>query len=274
MTVARRHIPLEGGSNMRDIGGYAGADGRTVRWGTIYRSGAISRLTAADWEWIDRRGIATVCDLRAREERDLAPTRWQGRSDVRRADHAYDANLLFGAERSTLAGVNEMETSLYLVFARLLAPSFRLFFGALLEGHVPLIVHCAAGQDRTGLAIGLLLTALGVAREDIIADYRLSPSLRRPENELDRTGLEELAHTNPVARFYVAMVKRRGPDVFTPRELVNARGEPLLDDAFAAIRGEWGSIEAYLEEVLGVGPTEIERLRALLLEDAGTMAGA
>src|SRR3546814_9462119 len=73
-----RHVPLEGGSNLRDVGGYETADGRSVRWNVIYRSGALSRPSAVDWQWMIERDIGVVCDLRSGEERALAPTDWQG----------------------------------------------------------------------------------------------------------------------------------------------------------------------------------------------------
>lgn len=266
MNLERRHIRLEGGSNMRDIGGYRCSDGRTVRWGRVYRSGALWRLSAEDWAWIAERDIAALCDLRSREERELAPTTWGGSGAVRRVDEAYGATLLFSRRQDRDAGIGEMETHFYLLFARLLAPSLRLFFGALLEEHLPAIVHCTAGQDRTGLAIGLLLSALGVERSAIFADYALSTELRVVDNEMDRAKLAPLADSNPVARFYNETLRIRGIDAFTPRALVNAEGQPLLSVAFAAIEGEWGSLEAYLASELGVDAAGIERLKALLLE--------
>jgi protein-tyrosine phosphatase len=142
-----------------------------------------------------------------------------------------------------------------------------MMFEALVDGHVPVIVHCSAGQDRTGLAIGLLLSALDVPREVIMEDYLLSTGLRRVENELDRAALLHLAPHNVVARFYSDLVARRGDDAFRPRALINRLGEPLLLDAFAAIEAEWGSIAAYLDSELGMGPERIARLRHICLED-------
>lgn len=267
MTLERRHIPLEGGSNVRDIGGYAAADGRTVRWEAVYRSGALWRLSEADWRWIEARGITAVCDLRSLEERELAPTVWASSAAMRQVDQPYDAVHLFGSRKDEKAGVGEVEVPLYLLFARLLAPSLRLFFAALLDGHIPALVHCSAGQDRTGLAIGLLLSALGVDRADVLADYSLSSEFRRTENEIDRESLDHLSETNAVARFYQETIRRRGPDAFKPRALLNAAGEPLLMTAFNAIETEWGSITAYLDRELGIGAAETERLRDTLLED-------
>src|SRR5262245_19920780 len=73
-----RHIALEGAPNFRDLGGYATADGRHVRWNRIYRSGELSRLTDADYERLAQLRIAVVCDFRRDSERSAAPTTWRG----------------------------------------------------------------------------------------------------------------------------------------------------------------------------------------------------
>ena len=73
-----RHITLEGAPNFRDLGGYATADGRHVRWRRVYRSDELSRLTAADYVRLADLGIAVVCDFRRDSERAIAQTAWQG----------------------------------------------------------------------------------------------------------------------------------------------------------------------------------------------------
>lgn len=266
----QRHVPLEGGSNLRDIGGYEASDGRRVRWNIIYRSGALSKLSAADWRWMAERDIGVVCDLRSGEERALAPTSWQGGERTRHVGIAYEAELIFGPLQRLHdpANIGEMGHSLYPLLPRLLAPSFRIMFEALLERHVPLIVHCSAGQDRTGLAIGLLLTALGVPRELIVEDYLLSTRLRRVENEVDHRAMVDLADSNVVARLYARLLKHRGDEAFRPQPLLNHRGEPLLLDAFTAIEAEWGSVGAYLDHELGIDAAGLGQLRDFALEPA------
>lgn len=268
----RRHIPLEGGSNLRDVGGYETGDGRKVRWGRIYRSGAMPKLTEADWRWMSEQGVRTVCDLRADQERTLAPTNWRGPDHTRHIGAPYPAELIFVPPASEPAptapptrALNEMHQNHYPVFPKLLAAPYREMFAALVADETPLIVHCSAGQDRTGLAIGLVLTALGVPRPLIFEDYLLSTQHRRLENELDRTGLADLAHQNVVARYYTEALARYGEAVLTPRRLIDNDGRPLLLTAMTSIEQAWGSLEAYMDQELGVGEGETARLRALYL---------
>lgn len=262
ITSYQRHVELAGASNLRDIGGYQTADGCFVRWRQVFRSGALFRFTPCCWKWAVQHNILTVCDLRSREERELAPTVWQGAAHTRHIGEAYDAQLLFaqGAANGRV-GLNEMHDSLYALFPTLLAPSFKAMFQALMDRQVPLIVHCSAGQDRTGLAIGLLLELLGVPREDIFRDYHLSTQWRRIENEIDHRQIRENADNNVFARFYAAILKRRGSAAMNPRVLLNRKGQPLLLDAFTAIETRWGSIPAYSEAVLGIGADQVARLK-------------
>ncbi len=255
---------------MRDIGGYRAGDGRQVRWGKVFRSGALWGFTQADWHWFEEQGFAVVCDLRSDHERVVAPTAWPDRSIPRAVDVCYDSSHLFAHRKpiSRSGGVGAFEKNLYVRFAQLLAPSLRGLFAALLAGETPALVHCTAGQDRTGLAIGILLCALGVDQETIHQDYLLSTALRVPANEVDRASLSSLADSNIVARFYTDLIAANGPDVFKPRALVDAAGTPLIEVAFDAIRTRWGSLDSYLADMLDIRSPEIMRLRELLLEPA------
>jgi protein-tyrosine phosphatase len=266
LDLDRRHVRLHGSSNLRDIGGYPTTCGRQVKWGHIFRSGALWGLSEDDWAWMEERRFAAICDLRSDAERAITPTRWRGDIAPRQVDHIYDAAQLFGGRRvERAAGIGALEGELYIRFARLLAPSFRGLFHALLEGDAPALVHCTAGQDRTGLAVGLLLTALGVDRATIHADYLLSTDLRRPEHEMDRSQLAALADHNVVAAFYSNMLARHGVDAFKPKRLVDDRGRPFLEIAFSAIAHEWGSIDAYLGTELRIGKAERTALQDRLL---------
>jgi protein-tyrosine phosphatase len=267
--LERRVIRLPGTSNLRDLGGYPGADGRSVRWGRLYRSGAMPRLERADWHWMHERQIAVVCDLRSAAERELAPTRWQGPKHTRHVQADYDAALIYGRRFTPPrpgAAVNDLHQSLYALFVDILAPTFREIIAALLDEQAPIIFHCSAGQDRTGLTAGLLLSLLGVDRDIIYADYLLSTQCRQFENELDRTGVAEFAETNIVARFFTDAIRENGINSVRPPRLVDGSGNALLKLAFDEIEGRFGSVGEYARQRLDLEPKDIERFRELYLE--------
>lgn len=169
--LRRRNIQLPGTSTLRDIGGYQTTDGLRVKWGRIYRSGAMPRFGEEACRCVQQQNVATVVDLRSDAERDLAPCSLIDRHPAGHLNASYDAALIFppsaGFEEEGGA-FNDLHQSLYAVFAETLAPTYKAMFAALLGNETPMIVHCSAGQDRTGLAIALILTVLGVPKETIL----------------------------------------------------------------------------------------------------------
>jgi protein-tyrosine phosphatase len=136
----------------------------------------------------------------------------------------------------------------------------------------PLVVHCGEGQDRTGIAAGLILNSLGTPREVIYQDYLRSVTDRRPANEMINVDLQQYANANAEARFLLAYraytakahaANDRPPKTLPLRDL---RGRPLLQDTFEQIAADYGSISNYLDQVLGVNAADIATVRALYLE--------
>ena len=272
--TAERVLPFEAGSNFRDVGGYAAADGKHVRWGLIYRTGAMPQFTDRDYALLNQLGIRVFCDLRSVEERVLAPTRVEEVSGARYFAVDYPASSIFQRLVSSEPGVGvndpppgktASQPNTYREWPLSLAPQYKEIFRALLASEAPLAFNCSAGQDRTGVATALVLTALGVPRETILGDYHLSTIHRRPEFERGTGDYEALAATNIVARFYVESSKR-GPDALKPRPLYDEAGRARLLATFAQIEQQWGSVERYLDEVLDVDARDVQRLRALYLE--------
>jgi protein-tyrosine phosphatase len=267
--VAERLLPLQGGSNFRDVGGYPAAGGKHVRWGKIYRTGAMPKLTDRDYDYLSKLGIEIVCDLRSTEERQLSPTRAKAMGDARYVAVDYPASDIFrGLTPPTIADAPQQPDrvrNMYREWPVSLAPQYKAIFDGLLAGEAPLAYHCSAGQDRTGVATALVLTALGVPRHVIYADYHLSTTYRRPEFEFADIDLEKLAATNIVARYQLE-TRKRGAGARRPQPLLNAAGNPRLADTFAEIEAQWGTVENYLDTVLGVGATDVAKLRAMYLE--------
>lgn len=274
LRTAERVLLLDAGSNFRDVGGYATSDGRRVRWGRIYRTGAMPQLTQRDYELLGQLGIRVFCDLRSVEERELAPTRFERVKGARYVAVDYPGSAIFGnlVGRDSAVAVNDdprrdanAQRNLYRQWPLSLAPQYKEIFAALLAGEAPLAFNCSAGQDRTGVATALVLTALGVPRATILEDYHLSTVHRRPEYERGTGDYEALAATNIVARFY-AESAQRGPAALKPQPLYDASGKARLAATFDEIERRWGRVERYLEEVLDVDANDVARLRARYLE--------
>lgn len=251
--VAERLVPLEGGSNFRDIGGYAAADGRHVRWGMIYRSGATPLLTAEDLDRVRALGLADMVDLRSDEERALAPSRIDG---VAYAAVGYSMNTMI-----QFMGSGGNGSALYRRFPQFLAPQLRIVFDKLKRHQGPLVFNCSAGQDRTGFTAAVILSALGVPRETILKDYHLSTRYRRPANEMPH--LEPAQYASSPAAAYFA--RFQNPPA-TPAPLFDPDGTPYLSGAFAEIDARWGSVDAYLAQELGVSATDLAAIRAYYLQ--------
>jgi protein-tyrosine phosphatase len=254
--VAERLIPLEQGSNFRDIGGYPAAGGRHVRWGRIYRSGATPLLTDADVR--ELQGLVTeMVDLRSSEERSLAPTRLDG---VSYSAVGYSwSHIMASSSPKTLPSAE----AIYRGFPTLLAPQLKIIFAKLLAGQGPLVYNCSAGQDRTGFATAMILSALGAPREVIVQDYLLSTADRRPQYEMPK--LDPAAQAgNPVGAFFAQV--QQNPAAAAPRPLYDAGHRAFLEASFDEIDARWGSVDNYLAKVVGVSPAEIERLRAMYLQ--------
>jgi protein-tyrosine phosphatase len=168
LTEPTRHLPFEGTFNVRDVGGYATADGRRTRWRTLLRADSLHRLSeAAQLQLVDM-GLRTAIDLRrASEVADCPNVFCRSRSVRYRALPVFDDVAERGAPRSLEA------TYRHALDTR--QPQLRAIVGALASPRaLPALVHCTAGKDRTGLVIALLLELAGVSRETVVEDYALS----------------------------------------------------------------------------------------------------
>jgi protein-tyrosine phosphatase len=173
-TDPRRLIALEGCFNFRDLGGYVGAGGRTVRWRRLFRADGLSRLSAPDLARLAELGLRTVIDLRTADEITK-----RGRIDPAHPDLAYhhlpmidvlppEVELPRWSDPLFVAGQ-------YRDMLRSGATTMRQALELLADGATyPAAFHCMAGKDRTGILSALVLELLGVADEEIVADYALS----------------------------------------------------------------------------------------------------
>ncbi len=169
-----RHIPFEGCFNFRDIGGYPAANGRTVRWGLYYRAGRQDRMTAADLQQAQELGIQTQIDLRKSDEISD-----QGRGPIGSMGARY-VHLPVIPDGGTdqlarLVGDTGISGKRYLGYLEFGGDTWLKMFEIFAEpGDHPIVIHCTAGKDRTGVSTAFLLSVLGVDRALIEADYLLT----------------------------------------------------------------------------------------------------
>lgn len=257
LITAEREVALERGSNFRDIGGYRGANGKRVVWGHIFRSGALPMLSEHDYAVLGSLGLTSIVDLRSLEERMVAPDLLDDRTGALFISNDYSiapmlANMRPAAGRAMYAGTEIT-----------LAPQYRALFRRLLANDGATLYHCSAGQDRTGIATALILTALGVDRETILVDYHLSTVLRRPENEMPP--LDPAAFPgNPIAALYAKGQAQPGGMKAEP--LYSADGQSHLGQFLVYLDHEYGGVERYLELKLGISQVDIAALRRMYLD--------
>jgi protein-tyrosine phosphatase len=184
--IAERLLPLEGGRNFRDLGGYVGAGGKSTRWGKIYRSGVMTNLTADDLAYLSALGVATICDLRSLDERGSEPAPFAADGPTKVTSFDYDMGQSMASIGALMRATNREEavaafSAGYVQMADFLAPHFTDMFAKLVNGQTPLAMNCSAGKDRTGMAAAMVLSVLGVDRDAVIADYALSETYVPPD---------------------------------------------------------------------------------------------
>ncbi|MGA4539733.1 tyrosine-protein phosphatase [Uniformispora flossi] len=262
-----RHIALSGAVNVRDLGGYRTAHGRTLRWGRVFRADALNKVTDGDLGTLRGLGIRTVVDFRG------APEIAKDGSDRIPAGAALVLNPVLDAAGATMAEAigralatgdlayldellgNGKAAALMMDGQRSMVTSEpgRAGFGDTLrriasKDETPLLYHCTAGKDRTGWMSALVLTALDVPDETIIADYMLSNEYRKASNEAT-----------------YAFLSSRGIDPALIRPLMEQSPE-YIEESLATMRGAYGSVENYIRTGLGLSPSTVGHLRARLLD--------
>jgi protein-tyrosine phosphatase len=263
VTVAERRVPLEGVPNFRDLGGYETEDGRHVRWGQLYRSGALADLTEADLNTLDDMGVNLVCDLRSDSEVEEEPDpELRGAEALRLAvtDESTDVQAITDAILAgDLSGIGpELLAEGMPAIATEFPDSWRTMLERFAdEASRPTIVHCTAGKDRAGWASALTLRALGVPEETVMEDYLLS-------NEyLAQANAATLDQVRPIVASAQGIPEDE-VDLSNLEALLTVR-EEYLQAAFDAVDEEYGDFETYLTEGIGLDQATLEALRDQLL---------
>ncbi|MDR0275778.1 MAG: tyrosine-protein phosphatase [Burkholderiaceae bacterium] len=241
-----RLLRLKGVSNFRDLGGYTGARGRTVRWRRLFRSGHLASLTPQDAATLRALGVTRVFDFRGVSERaalryDL-PGVAQHALPIEPAVVQHIKDLLDAGQRVTPARTVALMQQTYRAFVHDNAAPFAGLLAHMLESDAPLVFHCTAGKDRTGFAAALILLALGVPEPMVMQDYLL---------------------TNDCCRLPALGAAGRAPQ--DALQVLWGVQEEFLRAALQAVQEDFGGIDSYLSRQLGIGPRERQRLAELYL---------
>jgi protein tyrosine/serine phosphatase len=260
--MTSRILALEGVDNFRDFGDYATSAGRRIHPGRLYRSANHGMATEADLEAIGALGLAVIVDLRRSEERQRLPNRRPEScravvvcSDVEENPDDPDPWLTFLKSSDLTPGsVHDYLFEYYreAPFAPRHVDLFSRYFEALAEADGPVLIHCAAGKDRTGLLAALTHHLVGVHSDDIVEDYLLTNDEAR------------FARRAPMVLQHIAETTGRQPHPEVARIAMGVDAA-YLETALDAICQANGTIDAYLADVLGVGAPLRERLERRLL---------
>ncbi|NDJ33553.1 MAG: tyrosine-protein phosphatase [Chloroflexi bacterium] len=260
-TGSPRIIPMEGTTNFRDLGGYTTPDGSRMAWRQLFRSARWLQLTGEDIERIEALGIRTVVDFRQSADAEEFPNRLPDDID-------YQSIPVFEDTPMSPRRVAFNRHRLLDVFAGVYvnhivergAPTFGRLMKLLTDpDNLPLVFHCTAGKDRTGIAAALILSAVGVPRDVVVNDYLLT-------NLAAESFIEEI-NTQLGAR----NVRGVATEQLYPLLAASPR---LIMGALDHIDARYGTVEAYLLEKAGLTKADLSRMRTVLLEPMPEPASA
>ncbi len=253
-------LALEGGHNFRELGGYEADEGKHVKWGQIWRGIPTAKLTSeADRKLLDSLGLRLILDLRSTEEAQKAPDYVPDGARLVQicglcAEDGHEIAFGPGDIERLMQNTPEGDDIPRAMYRRMLTgnKAFKELFRALEAGETPVLFHCSAGKDRTGVAAMLILLALGASDETVCADFEQTNVCRKAEiDAVLQEHAAEIAADPERKRHYYGL------------EGVQPELAPFV---LGLIREQFGSAENYLETEYGLTPARLMRLRRMYLE--------
>ena len=257
MAEYQRVIQLAGARNFRDLGGYVNQYGQTVSWGKIYRAADLSLLTQSDRDKLSRLQIKHDVDLRSTSEQERNPDRlWSGAKLTKNPIYPEQGNTpaLFGMPSIWWRKVHHIPEAangfaqIYqnVILNKHAKQAFATTFKILLQNE-PTVFHCSAGKDRTGMTAALILLALEVPEETIIADYLLTNQL------FDFEGSDQNVDESAIEQMVSSMNLQTGE-------------AEVMKTVLDTINIGYGGIEKYWVKALGLKLEQLEKFREMFLE--------
>ena len=255
-----RKLPFTGAHNFRDLGGYETQDGRTVKWGKVYRSDNLHSLTDEDVDYMKRLNIKSVVDFRSNEEREdepdrLTPSMTQVLLPIQFRPKEIDDGTTKDLIKDLTFGNLDATNLLYdfnIAIVKQFTEEYKTFFRHIVDNNAePLVLHCTAGKDRAGFASAMVLSILGVPREKIIEDYLLTNTYVKDHVDSEMLEIE-------LKTFFQA-------DTDNLRK-INLVEERYIQAAFDTIDSHWGGMDQYISEGLNLTEEDINKIKDYYLE--------
>jgi protein-tyrosine phosphatase len=202
-----RLLLMDGSHNTRELGGYKTTDGKSVKWGMLYRSDKLSDISDTDQEYLQSLGIKKIVDFRSKEEKtedpDIIPEGINYIEMPINVDGAMRSKI-----EAVLKGETEKEVKSFLVdanreFVTSYTDVYENFLRGLIDEDAPTLFHCTAGKDRAGFAAAITLIALGVSKENVIEDYMKTNAFTEDRIEEILNQIELMSYIRPMLRFCV-----------------------------------------------------------------------
>ena len=254
-TEEHRLLPMDGSHNTRELGGYKTTDGKTIKWGKLFRSDKLSDISKTDQAYLQNLGIKKIVDFRSEQEKaedpNIIPT---GISYVEMpisVDGAMRSKI-----EAVLKGETDREVQSFLIdankeFVTNYADVYENFLRGLIDEDAPTLFHCTAGKDRAGFAAAITLIALGVSKEDVINDYMKT-------NAFTQERIEEILGQIELMSLYQS-------DVEILRPLLGVE-QIYIETAFRTAEDKYGSLESFIRDGLNISDEDIQKLRNKFLE--------
>jgi len=256
--VANRLVNFKRVANFRDLGGIKTQDGRVVKWGRIFRSGNLSGLKKSEFDKFKDLNIQTVYDLRTSHEID-------GKEDRLPAEIKYihvptvkdNEGQIAQLRAKVIAGkisekeAKEQTTAFYKGAVSINVGSLRDLIGQIAESEEPVLYHCSAGKDRTGIVSALILSILNVDRKTIMDEYLMSNYYRRKKTE-------KLLGKAKLAKIIKPGMNLKAIEVFMTVD------EEFMNAVFEVIDKQYGGTDRFIENQLQISKETRNRIINLL----------